>query len=83
LVSALLKFALKHTLRRFELSVGDDCDVDCYELFEEFQVLRSVISSHISDIRYMFKFIVQRKLSVVFMLLRIITTVTVTTASAE
>jgi hypothetical protein len=38
------------------LSVGDDCNVDCYELFEELQVLSSVIPSHISDIRSMFKF---------------------------
>jgi hypothetical protein len=45
------------------LSVGDGCDVDSIELFEELQVLRSVIPSHISDIRDMFKFIVQRKLS--------------------
>jgi hypothetical protein len=69
------------------LSVGDECNVDCYELSEELQVLSSVIPSHISDIRDMFKFIVQRKMSEVypniFVLLRIITTVPVTIASAE
>jgi hypothetical protein len=45
------------------LSVGDDCDVDCYKLFEELQVLSSVIPSDISDTRDMFKFIVQQKLN--------------------
>jgi hypothetical protein len=69
------------------LSVGDDCDVDCYELFEELQVLSSVIPSNISDIRGMFKFIVQLKLSEVyqnvFIPLRIFTTVPVTAASAK
>jgi hypothetical protein len=50
-------------------------------------VLSSVIPSHISDIRGMFKFTVQRKLSEmnpnVFIQLRINMTVPVTTASAE
>jgi hypothetical protein len=50
-------------------------------------VLSSVIPSHISDTRDMFKFIVQRKLSEVypdlFILLKIIMTVPATTASAE
>jgi hypothetical protein len=69
------------------LSVGDDCNVDCYELFEELQVLSSVIPCHISDIRDKFKFIVQLKLSEVypniFILLRIIMTVPVTTSSTK
>jgi hypothetical protein len=66
------------------VSVGDDCDVDCYILFEELHVLSSVIHFHISDRRDMLKFIVQRKPSEVypnvFILLRIIP---VTTAVAE
>jgi hypothetical protein len=58
-----------------------------YELFEELKVLISVIPFHISDIRDMFKFVVQQKLSEVrpnvFILLTIIMTAPVTTASAE
>jgi hypothetical protein len=65
------------------LSVGDDCDVNYCELFEDLKVLSSVIPSRISDIREIFKFTVQRKLSEVysnvFILLRIIMIVPVTT----
>jgi hypothetical protein len=41
------------------LPVGDDCDADCYELFEELQVLCSVIPSYIPDLRHMFKYTVK------------------------
>jgi hypothetical protein len=79
---------LKHCQNlKIVVSVGDDCNVDCHKLFEELQVLSSVIPSHISNIRDMFKFIVQQKLSEVcpnvFILLRIIMTVPVTTVPAE
>jgi hypothetical protein len=37
------------------LSVGDNCNVDCCELSEELQVLSSVIPSHISKRRDIFK----------------------------
>jgi hypothetical protein len=64
-------------------SVGNNCDFDCYKVFEELKVL----SSAISDIRDIFKFIVQRKLSVVFpnvfILLRIVMDEPVTSASTE
>jgi hypothetical protein len=52
-----LKKKSKEELLKTVLSVGNDCDVDCYEMFEELQVLCLVIPSHISDIRDMFKFI--------------------------
>jgi hypothetical protein len=56
-------------------------------VFEELQVLRSVITFHISDTRDVFKFIVQRELSEVypnvFIQLRVMMNVPVTTASAE
>jgi hypothetical protein len=69
------------------LSVGGNCDVNCYQLFKKLKVLSSVIPSHIFDIRDMFKLILQRKLSEVYpnvlIILRIIMTVPVTTPSAK
>lgn len=48
------------------LSVTDDCDVNCYKLFEQLQASSSVILYHNSDIRDVFKLIVERKLSEVY-----------------
>jgi hypothetical protein len=65
---------------------GEDSDVDCCGLFEELHVFAAVIHLIISNIKGMFQFIIRGNLGEVypsiFILLRTITTLPLTTASA-
>jgi hypothetical protein len=44
-------------------SANENCDAECYRLFEELNLFSAVIPSNISNIRDMFKFIILRNLS--------------------
>jgi hypothetical protein len=67
-------------------SVNENCDVECYRLFEELHLFSAVIPLNIFNIRDMFKFIIQRTLSEeyprIFTSLGM-TTLPVTTASSS
>jgi hypothetical protein len=44
-------------------SVNENCDVECYRLFEEMHLFSAVVPLHIFNTSHMFKFIILRNLS--------------------